>query len=73
MIYDRLSPFEYVEFVAGLWRIDGGVAEARARGDVFIRRLRAMGIRDGVRSKNRNCRKDGEFSIPGVISAHDAG
>jgi ABC-2 type transport system ATP-binding protein len=31
MIYDRLTPFEYLEFVAGLWRIDGGVAEARAR------------------------------------------
>src|ERR1700747_3494644 len=31
MIYDRLTPFEYLEFVAGLWRIDGGIAEARAR------------------------------------------
>jgi ABC-2 type transport system ATP-binding protein len=31
MIYDRLTPFEYLEFVAGLWRIDSGVAEARAR------------------------------------------
>jgi ABC-2 type transport system ATP-binding protein len=31
MIYDRLTPFEYLEFVAGLWRIDSGVAEVRAR------------------------------------------
>src|SRR6266700_2580682 len=31
MIYDRLTPLEYLEFVAGLWRIDSGVAEARAR------------------------------------------
>jgi ABC-2 type transport system ATP-binding protein len=31
MIYDRLTPIEYLEFVAGLWRIDGVVAEARAR------------------------------------------
>src|SRR6266567_554428 len=31
MIYDRLTPFEYLEFVAGLWRIDSVVAEARAR------------------------------------------
>jgi ABC-2 type transport system ATP-binding protein len=31
MIYDRLTPFEYLEFVAGLWRIDSSVAEARAR------------------------------------------
>ncbi len=31
MIYDKLTPFEYLEFVAGLWRIDAGAAEARAR------------------------------------------
>ena len=31
MIYDRLSPFEYLEFVAGLWGIDAAAAEARAR------------------------------------------
>jgi ABC-2 type transport system ATP-binding protein len=31
MIYDKLSPFEYLEFVAGLWGIDAATAEARAR------------------------------------------
>jgi ABC-2 type transport system ATP-binding protein len=31
MIYDRLTPYEYLEFVAGLWRIETAVAEARAR------------------------------------------
>ena len=31
MIYDKLTPFEYLEFVAGLWGIDASVAEARAR------------------------------------------
>jgi len=31
MIYDKLSPYEYLEFVAGLWRIDAAHAEARAR------------------------------------------
>jgi ABC-2 type transport system ATP-binding protein len=31
MIYEKLTPFEYLEFVAGLWGIDPGVAEARAR------------------------------------------
>jgi ABC-2 type transport system ATP-binding protein len=30
MIYDKLTPFEYLEFVAGLWRIDSKTAEARA-------------------------------------------
>jgi ABC-2 type transport system ATP-binding protein len=30
MIYDKLTPFEYLEFVAGLWGIDAGAAEARA-------------------------------------------
>jgi ABC-2 type transport system ATP-binding protein len=32
MIYDRLTPLEYLEFVAGLWGIDAAAAEARARG-----------------------------------------
>jgi ABC-2 type transport system ATP-binding protein len=31
MIYDKLTPFEYLEFVAGLWSIDATEAEARAR------------------------------------------
>jgi ABC-2 type transport system ATP-binding protein len=31
MIYDKLTPFEYLEFVAGLWGIETAVAEARAR------------------------------------------
>ncbi len=31
MIYERLSPFEYLEFVAGLWGVDAAVGEARAR------------------------------------------
>src|SRR5579864_2780847 len=31
MIYDKLTPFEYLEFVAGLWRIDASAAETRAR------------------------------------------
>lgn len=31
MIYDNLTPFEYLEFVAGLWSIDATTGEARAR------------------------------------------
>ena len=30
MIYDKLTPYEYLEFVAGLWSIDAAAAEARA-------------------------------------------
>src|SRR5476649_618383 len=30
MIYDKLTPFEYLEFIAGLWGIDADVAESRA-------------------------------------------
>ena len=30
MIYDKLTPLEYLEFVAGLWGIDAGLAEARS-------------------------------------------
>jgi ABC-2 type transport system ATP-binding protein len=30
MLYDRLTPMEYLEFVAGLWGVDGKTAKARA-------------------------------------------
>jgi ABC-2 type transport system ATP-binding protein len=30
MIYDKLTPFEYLEFVAGLWGVDGKQAAATA-------------------------------------------
>ena len=31
MIYDKLTPLEYLEFVAGLWNVEASVAEARAQ------------------------------------------
>lgn len=31
MIYDKLTPFEFLEFVAGLWSIPAELAEARSR------------------------------------------
>jgi ABC-2 type transport system ATP-binding protein len=31
MIYDKLTPIEYLEFVSGLWNIETRVAEERAR------------------------------------------
>ncbi|HKW53288.1 MAG TPA: ABC transporter ATP-binding protein [Stellaceae bacterium] len=31
MIYDKLTPFEYLEFIAGLWGVDARLAETRAR------------------------------------------
>lgn len=30
MVYDRLTPLEYLEFVAGLWQIDAATAQRRA-------------------------------------------
>jgi len=30
MIYDKLTPYEYLEFVAGLWALDADIAETRA-------------------------------------------
>ena len=30
MIYDKLTPYEYLEFVAGLWGVDSRLAERRA-------------------------------------------
>src|SRR5947209_15771330 len=29
MIYDKLTPYEYLEFVAGLWALDADIAERR--------------------------------------------
>ena len=37
MIYGKLSPFEYLEFVAGLWSVPATVAKARA--DELLHRL----------------------------------
>jgi ABC-2 type transport system ATP-binding protein len=31
MIYDKLTPYEYLEFVAGLWNLDADLAETRAQ------------------------------------------
>jgi ABC-2 type transport system ATP-binding protein len=31
MIYDKLTPWEYLEFVAGLWSVEPALAELRAR------------------------------------------
>jgi ABC-type Na+ transport system ATPase subunit NatA len=31
MIYDKLTPMEYLHFVAGLWAVASGLAELRAR------------------------------------------
>jgi ABC-2 type transport system ATP-binding protein len=31
MIYDKLTPMEYLQFVAGLWAVERSLAEARAR------------------------------------------
>ena len=31
MLYDKLTPLEYLEFVAGLWSVDPGEAQTRAR------------------------------------------
>ncbi len=32
MLYEKLTPLEYLNFVAGLWGVDGARAEGRARG-----------------------------------------
>jgi ABC-2 type transport system ATP-binding protein len=37
MLYDKLTPLEYLEFVAGLWSVDG--KEARARAEELLRLL----------------------------------
>jgi ABC-2 type transport system ATP-binding protein len=41
MIYDKLTPLEYLEFVAGLWKVEPSVGEARAN-DL----IRWLGLKD---------------------------
>ncbi|MDB5559692.1 MAG: transporter ATP-binding protein [Enterovirga sp.] len=57
MVYDKLTPLEYLEFVAGLWSMPAPVAEAEAH--ELIRRLglereanrRCEGLSKGMRQK----------------------
>jgi ABC-2 type transport system ATP-binding protein len=57
MIYDKLTPFEYLEFVSRLWGIDAGAAEARARTLIGWLELtpyaqqRCEGLSKGMRQK----------------------
>ncbi|HEY3637127.1 MAG TPA: ABC transporter ATP-binding protein [Rhizomicrobium sp.] len=57
MIYDRLTPLEYLEFVAGLWRVEPSLAERRAHDLVRLLGLEAHanercgGFSRGMRQK----------------------
>jgi ABC-2 type transport system ATP-binding protein len=57
MVYDKLTPFEYLEFIAGLWSVDAGVAEARTRDLLDLLGLadcaheRCEGFSKGMRQK----------------------
>ncbi len=57
MIYDKLTPFEYLEFVAGLWGIEPALAEARANNLINWLGLtphaheRCEGFSNGMRQK----------------------
>src|SRR6201996_8035204 len=57
MIYDKLTPFEYLEFVAGLWSVERDIAETRARDLLRWLRLeehaqeRCEGFSRGMRQK----------------------
>lgn len=45
LLYDKLSALEYLEFVAGLWRVDAAVAELRA--EQLLRELSMWDHRTG--------------------------
>ncbi|MGE0055223.1 MAG: ABC transporter ATP-binding protein [Hyphomicrobium sp.] len=57
LIYDKLDPFEYLEFVAGLWAMDAAKAEHEARHLIDILGLaphaatRCNGLSKGMRQK----------------------
>ena len=59
MIYDKLTPLEYLQFVAGLWRVDATAAEARSRellDWLGSRRTRTSAARDFPRACARRWR-----------------
>lgn len=57
LIYDKLDPMEYLEFVAGLWAIDAAKAETQARKLITVLGLeqqastRCGGLSKGMRQK----------------------
>lgn len=57
MLYDKLSPLEYLELVAGLWGVPSGVAERRARELIEVldlgphRHQRCEGFSRGMKQK----------------------
>src|ERR1700683_16372 len=57
MIYDKLTPLEYLEFVAGLWGVEPSIAEERARSLIRLLGLetqaneRCEGFSRGMRQK----------------------
>ncbi|PPC85021.1 MAG: ABC transporter [Hyphomicrobium sp.] len=57
MIYDKLDPMEYLEFVAGLWAMDTTIAERQARELITMLGLdqqattRCQGLSKGMRQK----------------------
>ncbi len=57
LIYDKLDPMEYLEFVAGLWAMDAAKAERQARELIALLGLdaqaktRCQGLSKGMRQK----------------------
>ncbi len=57
MLYDKLDPLEYLEFVAGLWSVPAAIAEPRARELLTLlglydqRRQRCEGFSRGMKQK----------------------
>jgi ABC-2 type transport system ATP-binding protein len=57
MIYEKLTPLEYLDFVAGLWSVDGNLAASRARDLLALLGLtphaqeRCEGLSRGMRQK----------------------
>ena len=57
MIYDKLTPREYLEFVAGLWGIDAGASRAARARIVGLARSRAARATNAARAFPKACGK----------------
>ena len=57
LLYDKLSPIEYLEFVAGLWQVDHNISAKRAEDLLkrfelwYVREQRCEGFSRGMKQK----------------------
>ena len=55
LLYDKLTPLEYLEFVAGLWSVAAGEPRAARRGVAALARALATGATSAPKASRAAC------------------